>query len=321
MSRYIAGRVLQMIPLVFGVTIITFVIMHLAPGNPLDVMMNPLITSPEMLAKAEKELGFDQPVYIQYFRWLEQLLKGNFGYSYLSGRPVLELLSARLPATMTLAAAALVLSYAVGLPIGVLSALKRYSLLDRVLTTLSFGGISVPEFFLCLTFVYVVSLKLDLLPTSGYGTLGAEFAGVALWLDRLPYLVLPSISLAIPSMAGIVRYTRSSMLDVLSEDYVRTARAKGLRESIVIYKHALGNAMLPVVTLFGLQFPILFGGAFVVEYIFDWPGMGTLAVASVSNREYSIVMAINLISAWLVLGGNLLADLLYAAVDPRIRLA
>jgi len=309
-----------MIPLIVGVTMITFGIMHLAPGNPLDVMMNPLITSPSLLARAEKELGFDQPVYIQYLRWLKQLLQGNFGYSYLSGRPVLELLSARLPSTMTLATTALAVSYAVGLPIGMLSAIKRYSLLDRVLTTLSFGGISVPQFFLSLAFVYVVPLKLGLLPTSGYGTLGVDLSGIALWLDRLPYLILPAVSLSIPSMAGIVRYTRSSMLDVLSEDYIRTARAKGLRESIVIYKHALRNSLLAVITLFGLQFPILFGGAFVVEYIFDWPGMGTLAVVSVNNREYSIVMAINLISAWFVLGGNLLADILYAMVDPRIRL-
>jgi peptide/nickel transport system permease protein len=181
-------------------------------------------------------------------------------------------------------------------------------------------GISVPEFFLCLAFVYIVSLKLDLLPTSGFGTLGVELSGLALWLDRLKYLILPAFALAIPSMAGIVRYTRSSMLDVLSEDFIRTARAKGLRERITISRHALRNSLLPVITLFGLQFPLIFGGAFVVEYIFDWPGMGTLAVESVNYREYSIIMAINLIAAFLVLGGNLLADILCATTDPRIRL-
>jgi len=319
MTRYLVRRFLQAIPLVFGVTIITFVIMQMAPGDPLDMMRDPLRTSTATLARAEKELGFDQPIHIQYFRWLKQLMQGNFGYSYLSGRPVTELLSTRLPSTMLLAGVALVISYAVGIPIGVLSAIKRYSLMDRILTTLSFGGISVPDFFLCLAFVYIFSLKLRFFPTSGFGTLGLTLSGVDLWMDRLKYLVSPAICLSIPPMAGIVRYTRSSMLDVLSEDYVRTARSKGLRESVVIARHALTNSLLPVITLFGLQFPMLFGGAFVVEYIFDWPGMGTLAVESVSYREYAIVMAINLIVAWLVLGGSLVADLLYAVIDPRIR--
>jgi peptide/nickel transport system permease protein len=320
MARFMVERFLQAIPLIFGVTIITFVILQMAPGDPLDVMRDPLRTSTATLAKAEKELGFDQPIHIQYLRWLKQLMQGNFGYSYLSGKPVTELLSTRLPSTMVLACAALIISYAVGIPIGVISAIKRYSLMDRILTILSFGGISVPNFFLCLAFVYIFSLKLRFFPTSGFGTLGVTLTGIDLWQDRLKYLVLPAVSLSIPAMAGIVRYTRSSMLDVLSEDYVRTARSKGLRESVVIMKHALINSLLPVITLFGLQFPMLFGGAFVVEYIFDWPGMGTLAVESVTYREYAIVMAINLISAWLVLGGSLVADLLYVMFDPRIRL-
>jgi peptide/nickel transport system permease protein len=320
MARFMVERFLQAIPLIFGVTIITFVILQMAPGDPLDVMRDPLRTSTATLAKAEKELGFDQPIHIQYLRWLKQLMQGNFGYSYLSGKPVTELLSTRLPSTMVLACAALIISYAVGIPIGVISAIKRYSLMDRILTILSFGGISVPNFFLCLAFVYIFSLKLRFFPTSGFGTLGVTLTGIDLWQDRLKYLVLPAVSLSIPAMAGIVRYTRSSMLDVLSEDYVRTARSKGLRESVVIMKHALTNSLLPVITLFGLQFPMLFGGAFVVEYIFDWPGMGTLAVESVTYREYAIVMAINLISAWLVLGGSLVADLLYVMFDPRIRL-
>jgi peptide/nickel transport system permease protein len=320
MARFMVERFLQAIPLIFGVTIITFVILQMAPGDPLDVMRDPLRTSTATLAKAEKELGFDQPIHIQYLRWLKQLMQGNFGYSYLSGKPVTELLSTRLPSTMVLACTALIISYAVGIPIGVISAIKRYSLMDRILTILSFGGISVPNFFLCLAFVYIFSLKLRFFPTSGFGTLGVTLTGIDLWQDRLKYLVLPAVSLSIPAMAGIVRYTRSSMLDVLSEDYVRTARSKGLRESVVIMKHALTNSLLPVITLFGLQFPMLFGGAFVVEYIFDWPGMGTLAVESVTYREYAIVMAINLISAWLVLGGSLVADLLYVMFDPRIRL-
>jgi peptide/nickel transport system permease protein len=210
-------------------------------------------------------------------------------------------------------------TYAVAIPIGIVSALKRYSLLDRFVTTLSFGGISVPGFFLCLVLLFVISLKLELLPTSGYGTLGVDLSGLALWLDRLRYLILPAIAIAVPSMAGVVRFARSSVLDVLDEDYIRTARAKGLRELFVIARHALKNALIPVITLFGMEFPSLFGGAFVVEYIFDWPGMGTLAMRSIRNREYSILMALNLVTAFLVLLGNLVADILYATTDPRIR--
>jgi peptide/nickel transport system permease protein len=214
---------------------------------------------------------------------------------------------------------AVVLTFVVAVPVGLLSGLNRGSLLDRAVTALVFGGISVPSFFLCLMLLFVFSLQLKLFPTSGYATLGLETTRVGRWLDVLSHLVLPAIAVAVPSMAGIARFTRSSTIDVLVEDYVQTARAKGLREWIVLTRHVLKNALIPVVTLFGLQVPALFGGAYVVEYIFDWPGMGTLAMRSVSNREYSILMALNLVTAFLVLLGNLITDILYAAIDPRIR--
>lgn len=319
MQQYITRRLMQMIPLIWGITLVTFGIMHLAPGDPLDVMMDPLYTTPEEMAEAAARLGLDKPVHIQYLHWLRELLSGNFGYSYLTGRPVLTLILERLPSTLMLTITGVTVTYAVAIPIGIVSALKRYSLLDRFVTTLSFGGISVPGFFLCLVLLFVISLKLELLPTSGYGTLGVDLSGLALWLDRLRYLILPAIAIAVPSMAGVVRFARSSVLDVLDEDYIRTARAKGLRELFVIARHALKNALIPVITLFGMEFPSLFGGAFVVEYIFDWPGMGTLAMRSIRNREYSILMALNLVTAFLVLLGNLVADILYATTDPRIR--
>ncbi len=320
MHEYVIKRILQMIPLVFGVTLITFGIMHLAPGSPLDVMMDPMITTPEMIAAAEERLGLNQPLIIQYFRWVQQLFQGNFGFSYLTGRSVLDLISDRLGATLVLAVTAIILSFMVAIPAGIISALRRYSWMDRLVTMMSFGGISVPQFFLCLVLVYVISLRLELLPTSGYGQLGSSLTGLALVMDRIPYLIMPALAMAIPSMAGIARYTRSSMLDVMAEDYMRTARAKGLSQRVIIYKHALRNSLIPVITLFGLTLPMLFGGAFVVEYIFDWPGMGTLAVRSVRNREYSIIMAVNLVTAFMVLFGNLIADIMYAWVDPRIRL-
>jgi peptide/nickel transport system permease protein len=319
MQRYIIRRLIQMIPLIFIITIFSFAIMHLAPGDPLDVMMDPVHTSPEEMAEAAERLGLNQPIYVQYLRWLGELFRGNMGYSYLSGRPVRELIMERLPATLLLTVTAIILTFTIAVPVGVVSALKRYSLLDRTVTTLSFGGISVPEFFLCLALLYVVSLKLKLLPTSGFGTLGVDLSGPALWADRAKHLIMPAVAMAVPSIAGIVRYARSSMIDVLGEDYIRTGRAKGLRERSVIFGHALKNSLIPVITLFGMQFPSLFGGAFVVEWIFDWPGMGTLAVRAASNREYSILMALNLVTAFLVLFGNLVADILYAVVDPRIR--
>lgn len=319
MQRYLMRRIVQMIPLVFLITILSFTIMHVAPGDPLDIMMDPLHRSPEEIALAAKRLGLDQPIHVQYFRWLRELSAGNLGYSYLSGRPVRDLILERLPSTLLLTVTALTLTFALAVPIGVISAVKRYSVLDRVVTVISFGGISVPEFFLCLALLYVVSLRLKLLPTSGFETLGVELSGLQLWADRARHLVMPAIAMAIPSIAGIARYTRSSMIDVLGEDYIRTGRAKGLRERAVILRHALKNSLMPVITLFGMEFPALFGGAFVVEWIFDWPGMGTLAVKAASNREYSILMALNLVTSFLVLLGNLIADILYAVVDPRIR--
>ena len=320
MRGYVIKRLLQMIPLVLGVTIIVFSILHFAPGSPLLAMVDPLTTTPAEIAEAERQLGLDQPVPVQYVRWLGQMLRGNLGYSFLTGRSVSDLILRRLSPTLVLSLTAMMISYLIALPIGIASALRRYSFMDRVTTTLSLGGISVPAFFLALLFVYFFGLRLNLFPTSGYGTLGGTATGLALWLDRLPYLIMPAFVLSITPMAGIVRYVRSSMMDTLSEDYIRTARSKGLSERTVIYKHALRNSLIPVITLLGLRLPEIFGGAYVIEYIFDWPGMGTLAIQSVHNREYSIVMSITLVTASLVMIGNLMADVMYAVADPRIRL-
>jgi peptide/nickel transport system permease protein len=279
---------------------VSFIIFQLAPGDPLTVFVNPHDFTAADAAQLAKRLGLDQPIHVQYLRWVREVLTGNFGFSYVTGRPVLTLILERLPATLLLTSTAMVLSFSIGIVVGVISATRRYRWLDRALTTLSFAGISMPEFFLCVMLLYVGALRLQWLPPSGFGTVGSYLAGWALWLDRLPYLVMPALALMTPSLAGLARFTRSSMLDVLSEDYVRTARAKGLHEREVMYRHALKNSLIPVITLLGLEFPALFAGAFVVEYIFDWPGMGTLAVNAARNREYSILMALTIVSGMLV---------------------
>ena len=321
MGRYLIQRLLSLIPLAVGVTVMTFAILHFIPGNPLDVMMNPQVTDPQRLAKLQAQLGFRDPWPVQYVRWLGQLLQGNLGYSYLTGQPVASLIGDRLPRTLLLGGAAMALAFAGAIPLGVVSALRRYSAFDRFVTLVSLAGISVPEFFLCLLLVYWIGLQLNILPASGYETLYTQRTGAALWLDRLRHLILPACALALPLMAGVVRFTRSSVLDALSGDYVRTARAKGLPRPRVIYQHILRNALISVITLFGLTIPTVLSGDFVVEYIFGWPGIGTLSVVSVQNREYSIILAVTLLTAVLVLLGNLIADVLYAFADPRIRYA
>ncbi len=321
MAAYIARRLLAMIPLLIGVTIAVFGIMQLIPGNPMHVLMNPQVTDPQSVARLEKELGFPDPWPVQYLRWLRQLVQGNLGYSYLTGKSVGFIIGQNLPRTLLLGGVAVVVGFVVAVPLGVLSALKRYTPVDRALTFLAFGGISIPEFFICMMLVYWISLRLGALPPSGFETMFSGLTGVPLWVDRLRHLVLPASAIALPLVAGIVRFTRSAVLDVLSEDYVRTARAKGAPARTVIFKHALRNALIPVITLLGLTVPNVLSGAFAVEYIFDWPGIGTLAVRSVANREYSVILGINLLTAIMVILGNLAADVLYALVDPRIRYA
>jgi peptide/nickel transport system permease protein len=318
-AAYIARRILHTLPLLLGVTLAAFGIMQLIPGNPMHVMANPQITDPQSVIRMERELGFLDPWPVQYLRWLRQLATGNLGYSYLTGKPVASVLGENLPRTLLLGVTAIVVSFAIAVPLGVISALRRYSFVDRLVTVFAFGGISVPEFFVCMLLVYWVSLRLQLLPPSGFETMFSGYSGLSLVLDRAAHLVLPVTAIAVPLMAGVLRFTRSSVLDVLAEDYVRTARAKGLGARVVTFKHTLRNALISVITLLGLTIPTVLSGAFAVEYIFDWPGIGTLAVQAVSNREYSIILAINLLTALLVMFGNLLADVLYALADPRIR--
>jgi len=315
LRQYIIRRLIQIIPIVIGITIVTFFLIKMCPGNPLKVMLfNPDI-KPEERARLERLYGLDQPIHIQYFKWLIRLLQGDLGWSLYTSRPVTKHILERIGPTALLAGITLFLSFLIAIPFGILSATKQYSLLDYSSTVIIFFGMSLPIYFLGLVAIYIFAVKLGILPTSGMKTLGVPFS---IW-DRIKHLVLPLSVLTFYQIAPFVRYARSSMLEVIREDYVRTARSKGLSERDVLYKHALRNALIPIVTIFGLSIPFIFNGAYITETIFAWPGMGRLAVGAVFQRDYPILMGTTLVSAILVLLGNLIADILYAVVDPRIR--
>jgi len=321
MRTYIIRRLLQMIPLLIGISIVNFTIMHLAPGDPVDLLVERNATAEEK-ARIRELYGLNDPIYVQYFRWLSHVLRGDFGKSFVDGQSVSKTILERLPYTLYLNFLIMVVIYAVAVPIGIISALKQYSKFDHIMTTLAFLGQAVPSFWIGLILIYFFGLKLDWLPISGVGTIGLNVRTAGFWatfVDRAAHVVMPVIVVAFGSLTGVARYMRSSMLEVIRQDYVRTARAKGLPEKVVIVKHALRNALLPIVTLLGNELPLLFGGLVVIESIFSWPGIGLLSIRAIFQRDYQIVMAINMMGATLMVLGNFLADLLYVVVDPRIK--
>lgn len=315
MSKYIIRRILLAIPILIGVSIITFGLTRLAPGDPLSNYMDPKV-SPEQQQEMLEKMGFAGPIHVQYYNWVKNAVKGNLGYSarYRSTL-VADMIKERMGPTLMLTGSSLILAFAIGVPIGVYSAVKQYSVQDYVITVLAFLGLSIPAFFLGLLSIYVFSVKLNLLPTAGMVTPGGEGG----FVDILQHAILPVFVLTVLSLASNVRYTRSAMLEVVRQDYIRTARAKGLAEKVVVFRHALRNALIPVVTLLGLRIGTIFSGALLTETIFSWPGMGRLSYEAVLQRDYNVLMATTLLLSVMVVVGNLLADILYAAVDPRIR--
>ncbi|MBB6633000.1 ABC transporter permease [Cohnella thailandensis] len=315
MYNYVMRRILIAIPVLFGVTVINFIIMKMAPGNPVDMLVNPKL--PAAAAEAKRiELGLDAPAYEQYWNWLRNLvLHGDLGYSMITYEPVTRMIGEKLGPTLLLMGISLALGLAIAVPLGVISAVRQYSKLDYAVVTLSFLGISVPNFFLGLGLVYIFALKLDWLPTSGMTELGSG-GGFA---DVLTHLILPCVVLTANVTGRTIRYVRSSMLEIAGQDYLRTARAKGLREALVVNKHAMRNALIPIVTILGMEIPILFGGAVVIEQIFSWPGIGQLTLSSIMSRDYSTIMGLNLVAAVVVIFANLLTDIVYALADPRIK--
>ena len=314
MVQYIIRRILIAIPVLFGVTIFNFLIINLAPGNPVDMYVSPDVTAADIEIKKEA-LGLNDPIYIQYWHWLGNLFKGDFGFSYSTYEPVTNMIFERLGPTLILMGSALIIAYLIAIPIGILSATKQYSWIDYLTTTFSFLGVSIPHFFMGLGAIYVFAIMSQILPTGGMNTLG----GTGGFSDTLSHLIMPAIVLGTGIAGSMVRYVRSSMIEVLGQDYLRTARAKGLGEFIVTNKHALRNALIPIITIIGLDIPLLIGGAVVTEQIFQWPGLGQLTIQSIGSRDYSVLMAINLLAAFMVLFSNLLTDILYSVADPRIK--
>lgn len=322
MIAYLAKRLAGFVPLLVGISFVSFMVMALAPGSPVDLMtdMNPK-ASPEAREQLEKYYGLDQPLHVQYGLWLGRIAKGDLGTSFSRDRrPVLDKITEALPITLLINVLDLVLILALAIPIGIYSASRQYSLGDRIITVFVFVGFAMPGFWIALLAMMVFGEQLGWLPISGLRSLDYDSMSMLgkAW-DRISHLILPVGISAVTGLAGMSRYMRSSMLEVLRQDYIQTARAKGLSERVVTMRHALRNALLPVVTLLGLSIPGLIGGAVIGETIFAIPGMGRLFYTSVLARDYPVVMGITLIGALLTLVGNLVADLLYVAVDPRLR--
>jgi peptide/nickel transport system permease protein len=319
MTRYILQRLLIALPVLFGITVIDFILINLAPGDPITAMVDPTAAISYGDEEALREsLGLNQPLVVRYFIWLREVASGNMGYSYVRNRPVAQRIAERLPATLLLTGTALAISVGVGIPLGILSAVKQYSFLDYFLTLFAFAGISVPEFFLALGGIYLFALRLDLLPPFGMVSLQSDLPQA---VDIAYHLIMPAMILGFSSMASLMRFARTSMLEVLKQEYIMTARAKGLAEIRVLRRHALRNALIPLITILSLRLPGLFGGSVIIETVFSWPGIGQLAIQSITDRDYPQIMGLLLITGILVLAANLLADILYAFADPRIRYA
>lgn len=302
MSRYILQRLIHTVLVILGISVISFTFMHLS-GDPVGLIL-PQDATHEQIETLRREMRLDDPIYVQYMRFLTSALQGDLGTSIYTREPVVRLIQERMPATLELALAALFLSLIVAIPIGVLAAVKRGSWLDTISMTFALFGLSMPHFWLGIMFIMVFSVQLGWLPTSGRGTLAQ--------------LVMPSLALGLSLIALFARLTRSAMLEVLGQDYVRTARAKGVSEVMVVGKHALRNALIPLVTAVGMEFGFLLGGAVIIETVFAWPGVGRLVVQSILDRDYPVVQAAVMMLAIVFVSVNLIVDLLYAWLDPNI---
>ena len=313
--RYIRKRLLIAIPVLLGVTVIDYFLMSMA-GSPLDMVQGAHVSQAAKAAKSAA-LGLNQPVYVQYLIWLGQILTGNMGVSIQTHDSVTALIGSHLGPTLLLMGVSLLFSILLAVPGGVYSATHQYRKGDYTLVGLSFLGTSIPSFFFALVVIYFFCVKWNLLPSGGMTTLGAD-GGVG---DVVQHMILPVLVLVVSMTGNNLRYIRSAMLDILQQDYLRTARAKGIGRFRVINRHALRNALVPIITVFGMEIPLLFGGAVIVEQVFSWPGLGLLTMNAVVSRDYPVIMGVSLVAAVVVLLGNLLTDILYAVADPSIQYA
>lgn len=316
MGTYILRRLIISLPIILGVTMIVFLLASLMPGDAVLAMISADSPTSEDLIKMRRgELGLDLPLPVQYLRWMGNLFQGNLGYSFVSSEPVTSMIAIRIPATLELMGISLLFSILFGLILGIISALRQYSWLDYVLTIFGFIGVSIPDFFLGMILVFVFALNLKLFPTSGMITAGSEFS----LADNLRHVFLPAMALGLVRTAVFMRYTRASVLEVINNDYVRTARAKGVKKLQVIFSHIFRNALIPIITIIGINLTVLFAGAVIIETIFQWPGIGMMFIQAVNGRDSPVIMGYVLMSSVIVLLSNLLTDLAYSWADPRIQ--
>ena len=319
MAIYVAKRLVQAIPILFGVAVLSFLLVYLAPGDPIDRFRTPTVR-PDQLEGLIRLYGLDRPLHEQFWSWITTYVQvwrpEAWGYSFLDVQPVIDKILSRLPATLLLGGSALLVTILVAIPLGILAAVRQYSLADRIISTLATIGYAVPAFLLALYLLFFGGVYLGWFPLFGLNSFGKEGDPI----DMAWHLVLPVTSLAVQSIAGWSRYVRASMLEVLHQDFIRTARAKGLPGRRVTYRHALRNALIPVITLVGLSLPTLLGGAAITEAVFSYPGVGQMGVQAVANRDYPVVLSFVMIGGIGVVIGNLLADIAYAVADPRIKM-
>jgi peptide/nickel transport system permease protein len=311
---FILRRLLSVVPVLLIITFATFFLMQLLPGGPLAAYENNPEISQKDIERLRHEMGLDRPIHVQYWSWLKNFVRGDWGYSFTTKRPVLSEIWDRLPNTLYLTGISLLVALIIAIPAGIISATRQYSVFDHITTTLAYIGRSMPVFYSGLLLIIVFSIWLRWLPSGGMQTLGKEFS----LIDSLRHLFLPVLSLSTLIAAKYVRFLRTSMLEVIHLDYIRTAAAKGVSERVIIYKHAFRNAAIPLVTVVAIDLPVLFAGALFTETIYSWPGMGRLFVDAATRFDYSVVMGIVAAIAFLVVVSNLLADVVYAILDPRI---
>ncbi|MCM8745132.1 ABC transporter permease [Thermomicrobium sp. CFH 73360] len=317
MTQYLIRRILISIPTLVAISIVIFTILALAPGDPLaEFAMNPAVP-PEVRQRIRKSMGLDDPIPVRYVKWASSMLRGDFGYSFRSKSPVIDLIRQRLPTTLYVIGTAYLVSVLIAIPVGVLSAIRQYSIFDNVATTLAFIGFSLPTFVTGILFILLFSVKLGWLPMIYRTTIETE--GLAGLWERVKQALMPIMVLGLFETAALTRYTRAAMLETIHQDYVRTARAKGLAERVVILRHAMRNALIPVVTIVALSIPGIFTGAVITEQIFRVPGMGSLLISAIRDNDTPVIMAITIIFSALVVLFNLIADILYGVLDPRIK--
>lgn len=314
MAKYIIKRILISIPVFIVITLLVFMMSNLAPGGPLDKLTDGANLSADAFAALKASLGFDKPIIVRYWIWLCAFIQGDFGVSYMNGASVGKQLAERIGPTLLLTLTSLALALLIAIPLGSAAARKRYHTVDYASSGFAFLGQSMPSFLFCLLLIYLLSVKLPILPMNGMHTTGTRTA----W-DLIKHMIMPVMALSFQLIAPLIRYTRGSMLEVLNEEYVKTARSKGITERQVMFRHVFRNAFIPIITEIGMLVPFLLGGAVVVEQIFSWPGMGSLLMTAISNRDYPVIMGVTCLIAIAVLVTNIMLDIIYALLDPRIR--